>query len=148
MKLYCMIRCQAKGVRMRAIWLSLFHLFTFSPLAAQTVSSVYQPGVTTEGAIYFLPKTAVIVTVQVEKTTYTPGDFCQYAERFLRIKEVSPTPSVSYRIPMYVSLTTASYRLLIPRNEITQTTRNYNGGILLLPSSFLVPRTNPTLANI
>ena len=98
MKLYCMIRCQAKGVRMRAIWLSLFHLFTFSPLAAQTVSSVYQPGVTTEGAIYFLPKTAVTVTVQVEKTTYTPGDFCQYAERFLRIKEVSPTPSVSYRI--------------------------------------------------
>ena len=98
MKLYCMIRCQAKGVRMKAIWLSLFHLFTFSPLAAQTVSSVYQPGVTTEGAVYFLPKTAVTVTVQVEKTTYTPGDFCQYAERFLRIKDVSPTPSVSYRI--------------------------------------------------
>ena len=98
MKLYCMIRCQAKGVRMKAIWLSLFHLFTFSPLTAQTVSSVYQPGVTTEGAVYFLPKTAVTVTVQVEKTTYTPGDFCQYAERFLRIKDVSPTPSVSYRI--------------------------------------------------
>ncbi len=93
-----MIRCQAKGVRMKAIWLSLFHLFTFSPLTAQTVSSVYQPGVTTEGAVYFLPKTAVTVTVQVEKTTYTPGDFCQYAERFLRIKDVSPTPSVSYRI--------------------------------------------------
>ena len=83
---------------MKAIWLSLFHLFTFSPLTAQTVSSVYQPGVTTEGAVYFLPKTAVTVTVQVEKTTYTPGDFCQYAERFLRIKDVSPTPSVSYRI--------------------------------------------------
>ena len=93
-----MIRCQAKGIRMKAIWLSLFHLFTFSPLTAQTVSSVYQPGVTTEGAVYFLPKTAVSVTVQVEKTTYTPGDFCQYAERFLRIKEVSPTPSVGYRI--------------------------------------------------
>ena len=98
MKTYYMIRCQAKGIRMKAIWLSLFHLFTFSPLAAQTVSSVYQPGVTTEGAVYFLPKTAVSVTVQVEKTTYTPGDFCQYAERFLRIKDVSPTPSVGYRI--------------------------------------------------
>ena len=65
---------------------------------AQTVSSVYQPGVTTEGAVYFLPKTAVTITVQVEKTVYTPGDFCQYAERFLRIKDVSPTPSVNYRI--------------------------------------------------
>ena len=75
-----------------------FHLFTFSLLSAQTVSSIYQPGVTTEGAVYFLPMTAVTVTVEVEKTTYTPGDFCQYAERFLRIKDVSATPSVSYRI--------------------------------------------------
>ena len=75
-----------------------FFIFHLSFSAAQTVSSVYQPGVTTEGAVYFLPKTAVTVTVQVEKTTYTPGDFCQYAERFLRITDVSPTPSVSYRI--------------------------------------------------
>ena len=75
--------------------LSICHL-AFS--VAQTVSSIYQPGVTTEGAVYFLPMTAVSVTVEVEKTTYTPGDFCQYAERFLRIKDVSATPSVSYRI--------------------------------------------------
>lgn len=75
-------------------------LFLFAPLMsqAQTASSFYQPGVTTEGAVYFLPKTAVRVTVQVEKTTYTPGDFCKYAERYLRVKGVSPTPSVSYRI--------------------------------------------------
>jgi len=74
-----------------------YHISLFTSLS-QTVSSVYQPGVTTEGAVYFLPKTAVTVSVQVEKTTYTPGDFCQYAERFLRIKDVSPTPSVNYRI--------------------------------------------------
>jgi hypothetical protein len=75
-------------------------LFLFAPLLshAQTASSFYQPGVTTEGAVYFLPKTAVKVTIQVEKTTYTPGDFCKYAERYLRVKGVSPTPSVSYRI--------------------------------------------------
>lgn len=73
---------------------SLSHFLTF----AQTVSSLYQPGVTTEGAVYFLPKTAVTVTVTVEKTTYTPGDFCQYSERYLRIKDVSPDSSVSYRI--------------------------------------------------
>ena len=73
------------------------HLSLFTSLA-QTVSSVYLPGVTTEGAVYFLPKTAITITAQVEKTTYTPGEFCQYAERFLRIKDVSSTPSVSYRI--------------------------------------------------
>ena len=73
-------------------------LFTSLPLFAQTASSLYQPGVTSEGAIYCLPMTAVKVTVQVEKTTYTPGDFCKYSERYLRIKDVSPNPTVSYRI--------------------------------------------------
>ena len=35
MKRYRMIRCQVKSVWMKALWLSLFHLFTFSPLMAQ-----------------------------------------------------------------------------------------------------------------
>ncbi len=82
----------------RALLCLSFIIYHLSFSVAQTVSSAYQPGVTTEGAVYFLPKTAITVTVQVEKTTYTPGDFCQYAERFLRIKDVSPTPSVGYRI--------------------------------------------------
>ncbi|MBQ8988452.1 MAG: DUF4831 family protein [Prevotella sp.] len=80
----------------------LFVLFTFNFSLfisfAQTASTYYQPGVTSEGAVYFLPKTAVNITIQVEKTTYTPGDFCKYSERYLRIKGVSPTPSVNYRI--------------------------------------------------
>ena len=42
---------------------------------AQTQTEQYLPGITTEGAIYSLPKTAVRIAVQVEKTTYTPGDF-------------------------------------------------------------------------
>lgn len=80
--------------------LLIFFTFSFSLLTSQsqTVSSMYQPGVTAEGAIYFLPKTAINITVQIEKTTYTPGDLCLYAERYLRIKDVSPTPDVSYRI--------------------------------------------------
>ena len=83
----------------KRVLLTLFTLqFSFLSLEAQTVSSIYQPGVTAEGAVYFLPKTAVNITIQVEKTTYTPGDFCLYAERYLRIKDVSPTPDVSYRI--------------------------------------------------
>ena len=35
MKRYRMIRCQVKSVWMKALWLSLFHLFTFSQLMAQ-----------------------------------------------------------------------------------------------------------------
>lgn len=99
-----------------------------SPLtsSAQTVSSFYQPGVTAEGAVYFLPKTAVRVTVEVEKTTYTPGDLCQYAERYLRLRDVSPTPSVGYRItairqePVAVADTTKRYAVKFdPRTSAT-----------------------------
>ena len=80
----------------------LFLLFTFHcslfTTLAQTAVSTYLPGVTPEGAIYLLPKTGIRITVQVEKATYTPGELCKYTERYLRIKDVSPTPSVNYRI--------------------------------------------------
>ena len=80
--------------------LLLFFIFYFSFLTtlAQTAVSTYLPGVTPEGVIYLLPKTGIRISVLVEKTTYTPGELCKYAERYLRIKDVSPTPSVSYRI--------------------------------------------------
>lgn len=74
-----------------------FHLSLFAS-DAQTAVSHYLPGITAEGAVYFLPKTAIRVTVQVEKTSYTPGDLCAYAERFLRIKDVPSQPYVNYRI--------------------------------------------------
>ena len=74
-----------------------FHCSLLTTLA-QTAVSTYLPGVTPEGAIYLLPKTGIRIAIQVEKTTYTPGELCKYAERYLRIKEVSPTPSVSFRI--------------------------------------------------
>ena len=60
--------------------------------------SDYRPGVTTDGAVYFLPKTAIRVAVKVEKTQYTPGDFCKYARRYLRLDNVNESPSTSHRI--------------------------------------------------
>lgn len=65
---------------------------------AQTQTSLYQPGVTPDGAVYFLPKTAIRVTVQTEKCVYTPGDFAPYAERFLRLNDVQQEPSTIHRI--------------------------------------------------
>ena len=65
---------------------------------AQTETIQYRPGITPEGAVYFLPKTAIRIAVQVEKTTYTPGDFCQYAQKYLRINDVQQKPSESYKV--------------------------------------------------
>ena len=76
----------------------LFAFFHISTLQAQTVTGQYVPGAMIDGAVYFLPKTAVRIAVLVEKSTYTPGDFAPYAERYLRLNNVSPEPSVSYRV--------------------------------------------------
>ena len=76
-----------------------FYFFTFSPsLVAQTQISSYQPGTTPEGAVYFLPKTAVRFSIKVEKTTYKPGDFAAYAQRYMRLNNVAMEPSTAYRI--------------------------------------------------
>lgn len=66
--------------------------------AAQTTISAYRPGVTTEGAVYYLPQTALRISVLVERTAYEPGDFASYAQRYLRLQNVSLEPSVSYRV--------------------------------------------------
>ena len=65
---------------------------------AQTQLSEYRPGMTQEGLVYFLPKTAIRVSVLVEKTTYQPGDFARYAQRYLRLSDVSQQPSTTCRV--------------------------------------------------
>ena len=50
-----------------------------------------------EEAKYYLPRTAVKLHLLIEKTTYTPGEFNQYAERFLRTPRGGEAVS-TYRI--------------------------------------------------
>ena len=59
-----------------------------------------------EGTPYFLPKTEMHIRLLIEKTTFTPGEYAVYAERFLK-KSVSTTPSVEYRVVGYSMYTTA-----------------------------------------
>ena len=114
-----------------------FFLFTLLPLSAQTAISAYQPGVTSEGIVYFLPKTAIQITIQVEKTTYTPGDFCKYAERYLRISDVAQEPSVGYRIAAIrqkafaVADTTKRYAVKFDTRTSASNVRLSDDGILL-----------------
>lgn len=82
---------------MRNILLSI--LLASSSLAlAQAEISDYRPGVTEEGAIYCLPKTAMRFVAQVEKTTYTPGEFASLANQFLHYDNVSKEKSVTYKL--------------------------------------------------
>lgn len=71
--------------------LALAALTAFSTLSltAQTEVNPYQPGLTKEGITYFLPTTAVRVVVTARRTTYLPGDYYQYAKRYLRLSDVT-----------------------------------------------------------
>ena len=114
-----------------------FIICHLSAVLAQTAVSAYTPGVTPEGAVYLLPKTGIKVKVLVEKTTYTPGELCKYAERYLRIKDASPTPSVSYRIidirqdAFAVADTSKHYAIEFNAKTVATNIRLSDDGILL-----------------
>lgn len=64
---------------------------------AQDVSQ-YAPGSMAEGVVYYLPKTELEVEVVATKVTYTPGEFCQYANRYLRMTNISAQPETHWEI--------------------------------------------------
>lgn len=74
------------------------HVLFSIALTAQTQVSNYTPGVTPDGATFFLPKTAIRISVLTEKTTYTPGEYAAYAQRFLRLSGISTEASESHRV--------------------------------------------------
>lgn len=77
----------------RLLLLTACSLLGLHSIFAQTEVSNYQPGITNEGITYFLPITCIRVVVTATKTHYTPGEFSEYAERYLRLKDV---PLTSY----------------------------------------------------
>ncbi|MBE6291397.1 MAG: DUF4831 family protein [Bacteroidales bacterium] len=74
---------------------------------AQTDFTAYTPGIYKEGAVYYLPKTGIEVHFTIEKITYTPGVLCRYADRYLRINDVSDVEETYYEIKE-VSMTPVS----------------------------------------
>ena len=50
-----------------------------------------------EGTTYFLPKTALRFSILVEKTTFTPGEYARYSERYMKLP-VREETETTYRI--------------------------------------------------
>ena len=74
-----------------------FGLLAACHLQAQDVAH-YTPGTLDEGVVYYLPKTQIEIKVTATKVTYTPGELCQYANRYLRLQGVSAQPSEHWEI--------------------------------------------------
>ena len=138
-------------------------LLSWTPAGAQTQSSNYIPGVTPEGAVYFLPKTALRISVLVEKTTYEPGDFAPYAQRYLRMANVSQEPKTSFRIaditvtPCPVPDSTKAYAVKFDARTVASRMTLSNDGRLLALNmddakdaevpAFFVPAPRPEEVN-
>lgn len=71
-------------------------LLATAPIYAQDINP-YMPG-EDEGIAYFLPKTMLEINVIATKVTYTPGEFCQYANRYLRIGDMTSEASSHWEI--------------------------------------------------
>lgn len=86
---------------------------------------------------YHLPKTAIKVSVMVEKKSYTPGDLCDYAQKFLKKRDVSQEKSVTYRMlsakmsPMAVPDTSKVYTAHIDQKRNIQKLALSENNILL-----------------
>lgn len=100
-----------------------------------------------EEASYYLPRTALRFTITVEKSSYTPGDFCQFSERFLK-KRAESLPSELYRIlnvkveNFGVPDTTKKFPAKTdPKRNINMINRDANGILLSINSKLTAPRT-------
>lgn len=121
---------------MRKYLLSLL-LATSSVAFAQTELSDYRPGVTEEGAIYCLPKTAMRFVARIEKTTYTPGEFASLASQFMHYDNVGKEKSVTYKLlslsmtPIGIPDTTKFYSVKFNAKATSSNMVLGDGGILL-----------------
>lgn len=75
----------------------LIGLLTAWNVQAQDVAH-YTPGTLDEGVVYYLPKTQIEIKVTATQVTYTPGELCQYANRYLRLQGISSQPSEHWEI--------------------------------------------------
>ena len=67
-----------------------------SMLASPAMAYAQSPVI--EGTSYYLPKTAMQFRILIEKTSFKPGDFCDYADRYLKLGDVALDAKTSYRI--------------------------------------------------
>ena len=121
---------------MKSTLTAILVLFSSMTVMAQTTISSYVPGVTSEGAAYYLPKTVINVSITTEKTTYVPGELCQYAERYLRITGISNNEDSYYTL---LSATVAAagvpdekklYHILFAPNSVAPLVSLTESGIL------------------
>lgn len=124
-----------------------------------TVTSAQAP---VAGTAYYLPRTALRFTMLVEKTSYEPGQFSQYADRYMKKTDVVQQPTTTYRIistqmmPVAIPDTAKRFTLLMDKKySVAKVDIDDNGVLLAInaegkkaqkPAAF-VPAKKPGILN-
>lgn len=77
-------------MKKKLIWISALLIATGA--YAQTEVTVGVMHGKEYGVTYLLPKTEIEIVLQTTRHAYTPGEFCKYADRYLRLGNVSTEP--------------------------------------------------------
>lgn len=83
---------------LRTLWSIVLLSAILTTMAQPVSSSQLQEGKVPEGTVYYLPKTVIHFHLLIEKKTYTPGVFCQYAEKYLHRKPVGQEEETNHRV--------------------------------------------------
>lgn len=116
---------------------------------AQTQIEKYSAGGQPQGTFYYLPKTALRISVLVEKATYTPGKFCMYADKYLRLRDVKQSPDVSHRVlkvsitPYAVADTAKCYMVKYSGKSVGTNMQLSDDGCLLAVNTEVAPAAAP-----
>ena len=78
-------------------------------LMAQPVTTQMQAGRTANGIVYFLPKTAIRISLLIEKKTYKPGEYAKYADKYLHLTGIEQEEQVTYSVANF-GITTLGVR--------------------------------------
>lgn len=98
-----------------------------------------------QGTTYFLPRTTLRVSLLVEKTTYAPGEFADYAARYIKTPaEAAPAATcrlVGVRWSTYAVPDTAQeHRLVLDKkHSVARVQRDKNGVLLAINATAKAP---------
>ena len=79
-------------------WMMAAGLLTATASFAQTEVMVGVTQGKDYGIVYMLPKTQIELEIKAERVNYTPGEFSKYADRYLRLDNVSTTPATYWEL--------------------------------------------------
>lgn len=131
--------------------LLLLMVLASASVSAQTQIEKFVPGATLEGVSYYLPRTALRMVVTVEKTVVTPGEYHQYAFKYMRMQDVPVQPTTTWMvkdvklIPYGVPDKNKAYSLKLKKRTVAPLVSLSSDGLLLGINTSVEESTLPPL---